>query len=100
MIDLKIKTQINEFNLKAKKGSNLKKIIEGAGIDFIFPCGGLGRCGNCKVLVLKGREKPTKIEEMKLSKEEINFGKRLACCSNLSNNMEIELKEIEYDFMD
>ena len=86
--------------MKKEKGSSLKKIIQDENIDFIFPCGGLGKCGNCKITVLKGIEKSSKIDEMKLSKEEIKFGKRLACCLNLNNNMEIELKEVEYNFLD
>lgn len=100
MLNLKIKTQNNEINLEKEKGINFKKIIQEENINFIFPCGGLGRCGNCKIKVLKGMEKPNKIDEIKLSKEDIKDGKRLACCLNLNNNMEIELKEIEYNFLD
>lgn len=100
IINLKIITQNKELNLNEKKGTSLKDIIKNNNLDFVFPCGAMGRCGNCKVKVLKNIEKPTKLEEIKLKKFEIDNGIRLACCLNLIDNMEIEIKEIEYNFLD
>ncbi len=101
MINLKINTQSNIYNIKCKKDSSLKDIIKDNNINFIFPCGGNGRCGNCKVKVIKGVEPPTNLDKMKLSKYEIDDNVRLACCMYLKDDTEIYLKEItEYNFID
>lgn len=100
MINLKIKTQNNEFEIQTEPSTNLKKVLADKGINFRFPCGGKGKCGHCKVTVTKGLESPTKVDEMKLKKDELDAGKRLACCLNLNKDMEIELKETEINFLD
>ena len=93
MVNLKIKTQNNEFNLTKEEGTNCKVIIKSQYIDFKFPCGGKGICGRCKVNVIKGANAPTKPEEKKISADELEQGKRLACCFNLNSDTEIELTE-------
>ena len=100
MINLKIKTQNKEYTIQTEASTNLRKIIKKEDINFRFPCGGKGKCGHCKVTVTKGLEKPTKVDEMKLSKDELDAGKRLGCCLNLSKDMEIELKETEINLLD
>ncbi len=101
MINLNINTQKNIYNIKCKKGSTLKDVLKIENIDFIFPCGANGRCGNCKIKILKGLDKPTNLDKMKLSKLEINEGIRLACCLYLKTDMDIFLNEIEeYNFLD
>ncbi len=101
MINLKINTNQNIYNIKCKEGEMLKDILKNENINFIFPCGANGRCGNCKIKVLKGIEQPTNLDKMKLSKYELEDGIRLACCIYLKHNMEIYLNEItEYNFLD
>ncbi|BAT70840.1 hypothetical protein TST_0030 [Thermosulfidibacter takaii ABI70S6] len=48
-------------------------------INFAFPCGGKGICGNCRVRFLNNIPEPTPTELEKLSPEEIKAGIRLAC---------------------
>ena len=100
MINLKIKTQNNEFNFQKRKGISLKEAIKSEDINFRFPCGGKGRCGNCKVTVKTGLEKPSRLDEMKIDNDEIKIGKRLGCCLLLNNDMEIELKETQIELLD
>lgn len=101
MINLKINTKENTYNIKCKEGISLKDAIKSEGINFIFPCGANGRCGNCKVKILKGGEQPTSLDKMKLSKYEIDENIRLACCIYLKKDTEIFLNEItEYNFLD
>lgn len=101
MINLKINTKENIYNIKCKKGSTLKDVLKSENINFIFPCGANGRCGNCKIKILNGIEQPTSLDKMKLSKYEIDDGVRLACCLYLKKDMEIFLNEItEYNFLD
>ncbi len=91
MINLKINTKENIYNIKCKKGSTLKDVLKAENINFIFPCGANGRCGNCKIKILNGIEQPTSLDKMKLSKYEIDDGVRLACCIYLKKDMEIFL---------
>ena len=101
MINLKINTNENVYYIKCKKGTNLKEVIKNENINFIFPCGAKGRCGNCKVKALKGIEQPTSLDKIKLSNYELNQNIRLACCIYLNQDTEIFLKEItEYNFLD
>ena len=101
MINLKINTKDNVYNIQCKEGSTLKEVLAKEDINFIFPCGANGRCGNCKIRILKGIEEPTNLDKIKLSKYELNDGVRLACCIYLKNDMEIFLNEIkEYNFID
>lgn len=94
MINLTINTDQNVYNLKCKEGDSLKDIIKNECINFIFPCGGVGRCGNCKVKVLKGVQQPTYLDKSNLSKYEIDNNIRLACSIYLKNDTEIYLKQI------
>lgn len=100
MVNLKIKTQNKEFNIEKEKDTKLKDVIKSEKINFKFPCGGRGRCGKCKVTVKKGVQTPTSIEENKLSKDELELGIRLACCSQLNKDMEIEIKEKDTSLLD
>lgn len=101
MINLTINTKDNLYKIKCEKGTSLKEVIKNENINFIFPCGGVGRCGNCKVKVLKGNENATKLDKIKLSKLDIDKGFRLACCMKLENDLEIFLSEITLDgFLD
>ena len=101
MINLKINTKENIYNIKCEEGLTLKEVLKNENINFIFPCGANGRCGNCKIRVLNGIEKPTNLDNIKLSKYEIEDGVRLDCCIYLKKDMEIFLNEIkEYNFLD
>ncbi|MEG3069170.1 MAG: 2Fe-2S iron-sulfur cluster-binding protein [Syntrophaceticus schinkii] len=39
-------------------GTPLKKAMDIAELDFDFPCGGRGRCGKCRLQILKGSVPP------------------------------------------
>lgn len=93
MANLKINTQDNVYNIQCEEGETLKDIIKNNNINFIFPCGARGRCGNCKVKVLKGVDKPTSLDNIKLSQIELKDNFRLACCIFVKQDMEIFLKE-------
>lgn len=100
MINLTINTNQNVYNLKCKQGDNLKDIIKNKNINFIFPCGGVGRCGNCKIKILKGTQQPTTLDKSNLSEYELKDNIRLACSIYLKNDMEIYLKEIDFFDLD
>lgn len=93
---LNIKTQNNDyFKIDCEKGKKLIDIIKKEKINFTFPCGGKGRCGNCKIKITKGLEKPSKLDEMKINREEIEKGVRLACCLFIKQDTDMEIRETE-----
>ncbi|HHX74976.1 MAG TPA: DUF4445 domain-containing protein [Firmicutes bacterium] len=71
-------------------GTTLKEIMNDAGINFDFPCGGRGRCGKCKVLLTAGAGEPTAEDRKALSAEELAQGIRLACMTKVQSDLQVE----------
>jgi uncharacterized 2Fe-2S/4Fe-4S cluster protein (DUF4445 family) len=76
--------------IHADIGSNLLEVLRQEDVLVESACGGRGTCGKCKVIFLKGADKPTKQDKIHLSNEEIDRGVRLACCCTLYNPAEIQ----------
>ncbi len=65
---------------KAEKKESLLEAALKADVSMDNLCGGLGRCGKCKVLVMEGECLPPTLEEKKyLGPLELQKGMRLAC---------------------
>ncbi|SCZ78764.1 2Fe-2S iron-sulfur cluster-binding protein [Acidaminobacter hydrogenoformans] len=65
---------------KDDKEKDLLSLSRKMGLDLPDSCGGKGKCGKCTVIILSGDvNKPTKDEEKKLKKKELEDGVRLAC---------------------
>jgi uncharacterized 2Fe-2S/4Fe-4S cluster protein (DUF4445 family) len=60
-------------------GTLLSRAAAAAGLAIETPCGGMGICGKCKVLVRGNTPEPDLSEQRLLSKEELAEGFRLAC---------------------
>ncbi len=61
-----------------------------AGVGLESVCGGIGDCGRCKVMVIKGPTSHlTGIEETLLTEEEVKQGYRLACCTRVYGEAEV-----------
>lgn len=73
------------------KGTILMKAIRDSGIDFDFPCGGVGRCGKCRIQVLEGMAVFHEGEKDFLDEKERDRGIHLACFTEVQADMVIEL---------
>lgn len=74
------------------KNDNLLKVLRENHIEVNNNCGAKGKCGKCKVKILKyDYLETTKSDEKYLSKKELEEKIRLACMINLKDDMEIEL---------
>ena len=74
-------------HLDIKCGSNVLDAARKLGIDIQAPCGDLGLCGRCKIILQEGKDlvkPPTDSEKKTLSTAELNDGYRLACQSKVS----------------
>lgn len=74
-------------------GTTVKDAISMADLDLDFPCGGMGKCGKCRIRVREGAFAPTGTEQKHLGGDEIARGFRLACLANIQGDTVIELPE-------
>jgi uncharacterized 2Fe-2S/4Fe-4S cluster protein (DUF4445 family) len=84
------------------EGSTLKDAIVKSGLDFDFPCGGIGKCGKCTVKVLSPKIETLQKETEHLSKNQIFAGIHLACITEIHSNMIVELnmrKNTDYNIL-
>jgi ferredoxin len=65
----------------------LKKLLTQLG--FVFPCGGEGRCGRCKISCNKIRA--TSLDAKFLNEKQLNSGMRLACDKLAEDNYDITI---------
>lgn len=79
----------------AEVGDNLLDILRNEKINIGSPCGGSGTCGKCRIVFKNGASKPSEIDKMHLSPEEIKNGVRLACETRLYSPAEIEIPGLE-----
>lgn len=52
------------------------------------PCGGRGECGRCKIQFLSSAPEASEQEQVKLSREELEQGIRLACMTEMTEGIE------------
>ncbi len=74
-------------HLDIKSGSTVLDATRKMGIDIQAPCGDLGLCGRCKIVLGKGKnlaELPAESEKKILSTKELDDGYRLACQCKVS----------------
>ena len=65
--------------LKVRRGETVLEALNETDIDIGGECGGLGKCGKCKIKVLSAIGPPSKEEEALLDEDELGQGIRLAC---------------------
>ncbi|MBQ6807411.1 MAG: DUF4445 domain-containing protein [Lachnospiraceae bacterium] len=63
-------------------------------------CGGIGKCGRCRVQFLQGAPLPTPLERSTFSPEELRAGYRLACMVKPKNSCVIRSAFVKSDKMD
>lgn len=76
-----------------KEGKNLLEGLIEAGYYLPAVCGGKGRCGKCKIRILRGKAEISDADRKQFSVQELENGWRLSCCLYPSEAMEIVLKQ-------
>jgi uncharacterized 2Fe-2S/4Fe-4S cluster protein (DUF4445 family) len=84
----------NDLWLKVRQGETVWKALQEAGIK-IGECGGLGKCGKCKVKIISPVGALTKAERYWLDDTEIKEGVRLACRTTVDKDLVVYLTEPE-----
>jgi len=83
--------QPGEVLVEVAEGSTLKEVMNDAGLEFDFLCGGIGKCGKCKVKITKGLTTPVTREKEMLHSNELDEGIRLACLTTVHNDLIVEI---------
>lgn len=79
--------------IDARAGLRLLGILNGGGIPVPSPCGGVGRCGMCRITVTEGGGSPLPTETNLISRRDIHRGMRLACQVVARGNVAVEVPE-------
>jgi len=83
--------------LTASYGQTIYEALQKNDINLESDCGGMGKCGKCKVQVLSSLGTPSKAAVELLSKQEIKQGVRLACRTPLYSDVLIQIGAIDPD---
>ncbi len=81
--------------LKVRRGKTILEALQKTDVELEGDCGGLGKCGKCKVKVLSSLGPPSKEGKELLEEEEIRQGVRLACRTKLKKDLTIQVGESE-----
>lgn len=86
----KVTFQPSGREIYVPSGTTVQDAIYLAGLDFDFPCGGRGKCMKCRVRIAGAAALPTRLEQEHLDAEEIGKGIRLACRTEIQNDIVVE----------
>ena len=89
----KIKKEVNY-----KKKESVLDVLRDNEISITSNCNGKGTCGKCKVKLINATSKPTVTDNVLLNEAELLDGYRLACKTQIEDNMVINCTEIDYDY--
>ena len=92
-----LKVLPDELWLKVRQGDTIWEALEKEDLQLKGDCGGLGKCGKCKVRVLSVIDEPSKDEAKYLDEEEIRQGIRLACRTKIDKDLVIYVGEADPD---
>lgn len=74
-------------------GTLLSKAAAAAGMPVETPCGGVGTCAKCRVIVSGACEAPDASEARRLSAEDIAAGIRLSCRTKVTGELRVTIPE-------
>ncbi|MFC1812515.1 ASKHA domain-containing protein [Thermodesulfobacteriota bacterium] len=79
--------------IKVRRGSTVWKALQNTEIELEGDCGGLGKCGKCKIRVITPIGAPTGETTELLDPEELEQGIRLACRTKIRKTLAIYTEE-------
>ncbi len=83
--------------IRVRRGKTIWEALQKAAVHLEGDCGGLGKCGKCKVKVLSFIGPPSKEATELLTEEEIKDGLRLTCRNKIKKDLVIYLGEPQPD---
>lgn len=86
---MKLTIQPFKKEQEVQKNVLLLTAVSSAGINLRKDCGGIGKCGKCKVICRKGLSQKTILESKNLGPEKLRKGVRLACQARILKSTQI-----------
>jgi len=83
--------------LKLRKGTTIWEALQKTDVELESDCGGLGKCGKCKIRVISSVRPPVSEEKELLDPEELRNGVRLACRVKIRKDLIIHTGESDED---
>jgi uncharacterized 2Fe-2S/4Fe-4S cluster protein (DUF4445 family) len=77
--------------LKVRPGVTVWEALRESDVAIDGDCGGLGKCGKCKITLITAMGSPSEEERSLLTEEEIEGGIRLACQTRITKDVQIDL---------
>jgi len=81
--------------LKVRRGKTVWEALAKEDVELEGDCGGLGKCGKCKIKVISSLGKPSEEERELLDEEELKQGIRLACRTKIKKDLVIYTEETD-----
>jgi len=81
--------------LNIRQGETILEALQKTDVGLEGDCGGLGKCGKCKVKVLSLTDPPSKAGKKFLDEEELKQGIRLACRTKVNHDLVISTGEAD-----
>ena len=79
--------------LKVRQGNTVWEALQNTEVELEGDCGGLGKCGKCKIKVVSSIGPPSEQEEELLDEDELEQGIRLACRTEVNKDLVIRTRE-------
>lgn len=83
--------------LKVPYGQTVFEALQKSDLNLDSDCGGMGKCGKCKIQVLSSLDKPSKAARDLLSDQEVKQGIRLACRTTMYRDVLIRIGAFDPD---
>lgn len=91
MATYRLLIQPQGVDLIVVEGKTVMSALQEAKIEIDLPCGGKGKCGKCRIKVLRDAAPATPTEEEFLDSQELHEGIRLACVTKVTKDMVIQV---------
>lgn len=83
--------------IKVSKGDTVYHALQNTKVKLEGDCGGLGKCGKCKIKVITPLGKPSKTTFNLLDLDELEQGVRLACQTKIQKNLAIFTEDVNVE---
>ena len=80
--------------IRVRRGDTVYNALQNTEIELEGDCGGLGKCGKCKIRVITPLGKPSEDTVELLEPDELERGIRLACRTKIRKNLAIYTEEL------
>ncbi len=86
----RVRFQPTQVAIEVPRGTTVAEAARQASLPIVLPCGGQGRCLNCRVRIMAGQVPVTDGDLQAFTQEELHSGFRLACRAVINQDVEVQ----------